>query len=93
MGPEEINVDFTRPYQIKAMFANEMFSAVQLKAPYVKGDGSTGFLKVWTNVHRRSDWWAEILDAAGILNAPALTPAASAPSATSAGRSASPQAH
>ena len=63
LGPEEILIDFTRPYCIKALFCNSMFSAVQFKALKTFSDGTTSTLKVWTNVRRGSDWWAEIVDA------------------------------
>jgi hypothetical protein len=62
LGLDEAPVDFSRPYQIKAMFANEAFSAVQFKVPQTHDDRSTSNVKVWTNVRRRGVWWAEILD-------------------------------
>ena len=65
LGPEEINVDFSRPYQIRALFCNHTFSAVQFMAPAVLN--MDGFVKpgmlVWTNVRRYLDWWARLVDA------------------------------
>ena len=62
LGPDAVPVDFSRPYQIKAMFANEVFSAVQFNVPQTHADGSTSNVKVWKNVCRRNDRWAEIID-------------------------------
>ena len=63
LGPEEINVDFTRPYKIRALFCNHTFSAVQFKAPAALT--MNGFIKpgmmVWTNVRRGHDWWARLV--------------------------------
>jgi len=63
LGPEEVLVDFNKPYRIKALFCNSTFSAVQFKVPKTHSDGSTSNLKVWTNVRRDNDWWAEVIDA------------------------------
>ena len=41
LGPEEILVDFNRPYRIKALFTNTTFSAVQFKVTKTHSDGST----------------------------------------------------
>ena len=63
LGPEEISVDFSRPYRIRALFCNHTYSAVQFKAP--KSLMMDGILKpgmmVWTNVRRGNDWWADLV--------------------------------
>ena len=63
LGPEEITVDFSRPYRIRAMFCNHTFSAVQFKAP--KSLMMNGMMKpgmmVWTNVRCGNDWWADLM--------------------------------
>ena len=68
LGPEEINVDFSKPYQIRALFCNHTFSAVQFKAPAVLN--MDGFVRpgmlVWTNVRRYTDWWARLVDASTV---------------------------
>ena len=65
LGPEEINVDFVRPYKIRALFVNDVYLAVQFKVPTVLH--MSGFMKpgmlVWTNVRRGNDWWARLVDA------------------------------
>ena len=63
LGPDEVLVDFTRPYRVKALFCNSTFSAVQFKVTKSHSDGTTSSLRVWTNVRRDNDWWAEIVDA------------------------------
>ena len=64
LGPEEIMVDFTRPYKIRALFVNDVYLAVQFKAPAVwtmSGVVKPGMM-VWTNVRRGDDWWARLID-------------------------------
>ena len=68
LGPDEVPVDFAKPYRIKAMFANEVFSAVQFKVAVTHADGSSSNIKVWTNVRRHGDGWAEILDSSAFAN-------------------------
>ena len=72
LGPEEINIDFTRPYKIRALFCNHTFSAVQFKAPGALT--MDGFVKpgmmVWTNVRRGHDWWAKLIHASLTLDLP-----------------------
>ena len=63
LSSEEVLVDFNRPYRIKALFCNSTFSAVQFKVMKTYSDGTTSSMKVWTNVRRDNDWWAEIVDA------------------------------
>ena len=64
LGPEEINVDFARPYKIRALFINDVYLAVQFKVPSVLH--MSGFLKpgmmLWTNVRRGDDWWARLVE-------------------------------
>jgi len=61
LGPEEITIDFTKAYRIKALFCNETFSAVQFKVLKTSRNGSVSHMKVWTNVRRGGDWWADIV--------------------------------
>ena len=65
LGPEELHVDFSRPYKIHALFVNDVYLAVQFKVPAVLN--MSGFIKpgmlVWTNVRRGDDWWARLIDA------------------------------
>ena len=61
LGPEEITIDFTKAYRIKALFCNETFSAVQFKVLKTSRNGSVSHMKVWTNVRRGGDRWADIV--------------------------------
>ena len=63
LGPEEITVDFTKAYCIKALFCNRTYSAVQFKALKTFSDGTTSNLRIWTNVRRGNDWWADLVHA------------------------------
>ena len=65
LGPEEITVDFSTAFRIKALFCNETFSAVQFKAQKTLEDGSTRSMKFWTNVRRGGEWWADIVHPSG----------------------------
>ena len=66
LGPDEVPIYFSKPYRIKAMFANETFSSVQFEVPQTHSDGSTLYIKVWANIRRQGDWWAEILDSSTV---------------------------
>jgi len=74
LGPEEINVDFARPYKIRALFINDVYLAVQFKVPSVLH--MSGFVRpgmiLWTNVRRYDDWWARLIEPtlAGALQDP-----------------------
>ena len=72
LGPKEINIDFSKPYKIRALFCNHTFSAVQFKAPAFLT--MKGFMKpamlVWTNVRRYTDWWASLVDASAAVDFP-----------------------
>ena len=65
IGPEEVHVDFSRPYKIRAIFVNDVYLAVQFKVPTVLN--MSGFVRpgmnVWTNVRRGDEWWARLVDA------------------------------
>ena len=63
LGPKEITIDFSKAYCIKALFCNNTYSAVQFKARKTFSDGTTSNPRVWTNVRRGNDWWAEIVHA------------------------------
>ena len=63
LGPKQFLVDFARPYRIKALFCNTTFSAVQFKVMKTHSDGTSSSMKVWTNIRRDNDWWAEIVHA------------------------------
>jgi hypothetical protein len=73
IGPDEIEINFSRPYKIRALFCNSTYSAVQFKTPPVaRDDGSiqSGRL-VWTNVRRHNAWWATLIDASVLARVPA----------------------
>jgi len=64
LGPEEIMVDFARPYKIYALFVNDVYLAVQIKIP--EQLNMSGFTKpsmmVWSNMRRGNEWWARLID-------------------------------
>ena len=64
IAPEEIMVDFARPYQIHALFVNDVYLAAQIKIP--KQWMMSGLVKpstmVWSNIRRGDDWWAKLID-------------------------------
>ena len=64
LGPEEIMVDFARPYKIYALFVNDVYLAAQIKIP--EQLNMSGFTKpsmmVWSNMRRGNEWWARLID-------------------------------
>ena len=64
LGPEEVMVDFARPYKIYALFINDVYLAVQIKIP--EQLNMSGFSNrsrmVWSNMRRGDDWWARLID-------------------------------
>ena len=65
LGPNEITIDFSRTFQVKALFCNETYSAVQFRVKHTLPDGSTTSQKVWSNIRKGGDWWAEIVPTRG----------------------------
>ena len=65
LGPEEIIVDFSKAFRVRALFCNETFSAVQFKVQKTLEDGSIRSLRVWTNIRRGGEWWADIVHPSG----------------------------
>jgi hypothetical protein len=65
LGPNEITIDFSRAFQVKALFCNETYSAVQFRVKHTLPDGSTKSQKVWTNIRKGGDWWAEVVPPSG----------------------------
>ena len=63
LGPEEITVDFTKTYRIRALFCNTTYSAVQFKVPETLSGVQRPSMMVWINVRRRNDWWADLVHA------------------------------
>jgi len=65
LGPEEVMVDFVRPYKIYALFVNDVYLAAQIKIP--EQLNMSGFISpsmyVWSNVRRGDEWWARLIDA------------------------------
>ena len=64
LGPEEVMVDFARPYKIYALFVNDVYLAVQIKIPeqlYMSGYLKPSMM-VWSNVRRGDEWWARLID-------------------------------
>ena len=65
LGPEEVMVDFVRPYKIYALFVNDVYLAAQIKIP--EQLNMSGFISpsmyVWSNVRRGDEWWAKLHDA------------------------------
>ncbi len=65
LGPEEIMVDFARPYKIYALFINDVYLAVQIKIP--EQLNMSGFISpsmmVWSNMRRGDKWSATLIDA------------------------------
>ena len=65
LGPEEVMVDFARPYAIHSIFVNDIYLAVQIQIP--EQLNMSGFVspsrRVWCNVRRGDDWWARLIDA------------------------------
>jgi len=65
LGPNEIEIDFSRAFQVRALFCNETYSAVQFKVKHTLPDGSIRSQKVWTNIRKGGEWWADIVHASG----------------------------
>jgi TfoX/Sxy family transcriptional regulator of competence genes len=65
LGPNEIEVDFSRAFRVRALFCNETYSAVQFKVKNTLPDGSIRSLKVWTNIRKGGEWWADVVHASG----------------------------
>jgi hypothetical protein len=65
LGPNEIEVDFSRAFRVRALFCNETYSAVQFKVKNTLPDGSIKSLKVWTNIRKGGEWWADVVHASG----------------------------
>jgi hypothetical protein len=65
LGPNEIEVDFSRAFRVRALFCNETYSAVQFKVQKTLPDGSIRSLKVWTNIRKGGEWWADVVHPSG----------------------------
>jgi hypothetical protein len=50
---------------VKALFCNETYSAVQFRVKHTLPDGSTRSQKVWTNIRKGGDWWADVVHPSG----------------------------
>ena len=63
IGPENLVVDFDRPYKIVALFVNDLYFSVQFKVP--GGLTTSGWKSrsrvVWGNMRRGNDWWATLV--------------------------------
>ena len=56
----EVYCDFNGVHTVQAIFVNVMWTAVQFKLR----DQDEKEVVVWTNVRKRGDWWAEVVERA-----------------------------